>query len=73
MGQRASANLPPLTLVISGLDVEEAKELASKIREFTEKDPTRTYACVIRGLESLSVEEVEKVFLDIFPPGGVAS
>jgi len=62
-----------LTLVISGLTVEDAKALAKLISEIAEKDPTRTYACIVRGLEEKSFMDAQKIMREIFPPGGVAS
>lgn len=69
MGMKEST----LTLIIKGLDVEEAKQLAKLVWEIAEKNPMGNYACVIRGLEDKPLEEARRIFREIFPRGGIAS
>jgi hypothetical protein len=62
-----------LTLIIKGLSVEDAAQLANVVREMAEKDPTQNYLCVIQGLEAKPLEEAKRILREIFPPGGMAS
>jgi vacuolar-type H+-ATPase subunit H len=61
-----------LTLVISGLTVDDAKELAKRVFEMAEKDPTRNYQCIIQGLEGKTLEEARRILQEVFPLGGIA-
>lgn len=60
----------PLTLIITGLNVEQARQLADMVLEIVEKDPTGHYECTVKGLENKTIEEVKRVLQEIFPPGG---
>lgn len=62
-----------MTLVISGLDLEEVKQLAHVVWEMSEKDPTRGYYCVLQGLQDKTLEEARKILREVFPPKGVTS
>jgi hypothetical protein len=62
-----------LTLIVSGLTVEDAQKLAHVIYEIDEADPTKQHLCVIRGLEVKTSEEAKRILNTIFPRGGVAS
>jgi len=60
----------PLTLIIKGLTLEEAKQLTKLIWEMAEKDPTRNYLCVVQGLEDKTFEETNRALREIFPMRG---
>jgi len=61
------APLSPLTLNITGLTVDEIKEIAAKIREIEQRNPDRTFFMWINGFEKLSVKQAIKKVMEIFP------
>ena len=62
-----------MTLIITGLTAEQAKQLAGVVLEIAEEDPSGHYECIVKGLEDLPIEEIKRIFREIFPLAGVAS
>lgn len=58
---------PPLNVRISGLNIDEIKEIASKVREIEHRNPKRTFFIWIEGFEHLNIEEVIERMREIYP------
>ncbi|GAH52312.1 unnamed protein product, partial [marine sediment metagenome] len=60
-------DLPPLTLNIAGLSIDEIKEVAKKIREIEQRNPERDFLIWISGTESMETKEAVELLKEIFP------
>jgi len=58
---------PQIALRISGLNIEEVKELTAKIREIEQRNPERTFFIWIEGFEHLSVDKAIEKMKEIYP------
>lgn len=56
-----------LSVKIAGLNIDEVKEVASKIREIERRDPTRTFFLFIEGFEDLTIDEAIEKMKEIYP------
>ena len=60
-------DLPPLTLNITGLAIDEIKEVAKKIREIEQRNPKRDFLIWISGTENMKTKEAVELLKEIFP------
>ena len=58
---------PPFTLNITGLSIDEIKEVAKKIREIEQRHPKRDFLIWISGTENMETKEALKILGEIFP------
>lgn len=56
-----------LTLIVSGLTVEEIKQILKHVREIEQTNPQRLIFCEVKGMEHKSFEEALKIMQEIFP------
>jgi len=60
-------DIPPLTLNITGLAIDEIKEVAKKIREIEQRNPKRDFLIWISGTENMKTKEAVELLKEIFP------
>ena len=56
-----------LTVIISGLTLQEIKEVVVKVREIEQRHPEDMIFIYLRGLEDKSVEETLQILKEVFP------
>ncbi|GAH80745.1 unnamed protein product [marine sediment metagenome] len=60
-------DIPPLTMNIRGLAIDEITEVAKKIREIEQRNPKRDFLIWISGTENMKTKEAMKIIKEIFP------